>query len=165
MKPFDSNRDFGIRPIGVVYSPFAQASGVPIQTVYARGVEGRVEVFPEYKDGLRDLAGFERAWLIYIFDRSPGARLKVIPFRDTVERGIFATRAPCRPNPIGLSCVRVLSIEGASVSIADVDVLNGTPLLDIKPYAPDFDSFPESRAGWLEEWKTDRSVADDRFAR
>ncbi|MEI6633714.1 MAG: tRNA (N6-threonylcarbamoyladenosine(37)-N6)-methyltransferase TrmO [Chlamydiota bacterium] len=160
----DGRCTLSLRPIGVIRSPFTEAAGTPIQTVFAADARGCVEMYPEYKEGLRDLAGFERIWLIYLLDRVTEARLRVIPFRDIVERGIFATRAPCRPNRIGLSCVRVLSIRGNRIRIGDVDILNGTPLLDIKPYVPMVDSFPKSRYGWLENAPVNRTIADDRFA-
>lgn len=153
-----------LSPIGVVRSPFGETAGTPIQPVFAADACGRVELLSEYAEGLRDLDGFERIWLIYLFDRSPGGRLHVVPFRDRAERGIFATRAPCRPNPIGLSCLRLLKVEGTVISIADVDVLDGTPLLDIKPYVPAFNAFPGSRSGWYERTTVNRILADGRFA-
>jgi len=149
--------------IGVVHSLFTEPAGTPIQPPFAREAEGTVEVFPQYADGLGDLEGFERIWLVYWFDRAPAPRLRVVPFRDDVERGLFATRAPCRPNPIGLSCVRLLKVDGNLLTVAGVDILDGTPLLDIKPYAPQFDAFPRSRSGWLDMRRNDRAIADDRF--
>ncbi len=153
----------GLTPIGVIHSPFRAAPGTPIQPASAGEAEGTVEVFPEFEEGLRDLAGFERLWLLYDFDRAGPAQLRVVPFRDTVERGIFATRAPCRPTPIGLSCVRLVAIDGRRLTVAGVDVLDGTPLLDIKPYVPEFDAYPHSRAGWLEASPEQRTHADARF--
>lgn len=151
------------KKIGIIHTPFKDIQGTPIQHIYAEGVEGVVEIFPEFSEGISDLDGFERIWLIYLFDRASVPRLKVIPFRDTVLRGVFATRAPSRPNPIGLSAVRLIAVEGASIQVADVDMLDGTPLLDIKPYIPQADSFPGSRAGWFDESKSNRERADDRF--
>lgn len=157
-------RTLACRPIGVIRSPHATPPGTPIQPRMARGVEGTVELRPEYVDGLKDLAGFDRIWLVYWLDRAPEPRLRVTPFRDTVERGLFATRAPCRPNAIGLSPVRLLGIEGNVLRVAELDVLDGTPLLDIKPYSPQFDCYPEARAGWLDDAGPDaRRTADDRF--
>ena len=152
-----------LTPIGVIHSPFRAAPGTPIQPAYAGEAEGAVEVFPEFEAGLRDLAGFERIWLLYGFDRAGPARLRVVPFRDLVERGIFATRAPCRPTPIGLSCVRLVAIAGRRLTVAGVDVLDGTPLLDIKPYVPEFDAYPRSRAGWLDASPERQTRADARF--
>jgi tRNA-Thr(GGU) m(6)t(6)A37 methyltransferase TsaA len=149
--------------IGVIHTPFHEAAGTPIQPSFARGAEGTIDVLPQYADGLADLAGFERLWLIYQFDRTGPIRLRVKPFRDSRERGVFATRAPCRPNPIGLSCVRLLSITGCVLTIADVDMLDGTPLLDIKPYVPAFDAHWQSRAGWLDLPGAAHTHADGRF--
>ncbi len=156
-----------LKAIGVIHSPFTEPAGTPIQPTVARGAEGTVEVFPEFVGGLQDLEGFERIWLLYWFDQAVPARLRVVPFLDKAERGIFATRAPCRPNPIGLSAVRLLKMEGNLLRIAEVDILEGTPLLDIKPYTHRFDHFPVCRAGWLEEVWAGRevAVADDRFAK
>jgi tRNA-Thr(GGU) m(6)t(6)A37 methyltransferase TsaA len=150
--------------LGIIHSPFKDPVGMPIQPVFAEAMQGTVEVFPDFVDGLQDLEGFERVWLIYWLHRAPAGALRVIPFRDTIERGVFATRAPSRPNTIGLSCVRVLSVAGNVVTIGGVDILDGTPLLDIKPYVPKFDAFPDSRAGWCDQSPASaRTHADDRF--
>jgi tRNA-Thr(GGU) m(6)t(6)A37 methyltransferase TsaA len=152
-----------LRPIGVIHTPFAEPKGVPIQPKFADAAAGTVELDAAYEPGLKDLAGFERVWLLYWFHRAPPARLHVTPFLDRVERGIFAVRAPCRPNPIGLSCVRLVRVDGPVLHVADVDMLDGTPLLDIKPYAPRFDAFEVARSGWLDEGHG-RTTADGRFA-
>lgn len=152
------------KSIGVIRTPFKEQPGTPIQGVYSEGAEGKIELFPEYVDGLQDVSGFDRVWLVYWMDRSAKAKLKVMPYRDTQERGVFATRAPSRPNPIGLSCVRVTGVSGNVISIRDVDMLDGTPLLDIKPYMPEFDSYPESKAGWFDEKRDARTQADGRFS-
>lgn len=151
-----------LTPIGLIRTPFKEPAGTPIQPVFAGDSEGVVEVFPEYADGLRDLDGFERIWLLYWLDRAPPPRLRLVPFRDSVERGLFATRAPCRPNPIGLSCVRLLGVRGNLLTVGGVDLLDGTPVLDIKPYVPQFDAFPQSRAGWLDRGGG-QTIADNRF--
>jgi len=151
------------KPIGLIHSPYRQQSGTPIQPVFAEGIPGTVEVYPEYKDGLLDLAGFERIWLLYLLHCAPPPRLRVIPYRDKVERGIFATRSPCRPNAIGLSCVRLLGVTENVLTVAELDILDGSPLLDIKPYVPEFDSFPKAKAGWLDARRVDRTHADGRF--
>ena len=150
-------------PIGTIHSPHRQAEGTPIQPRWAAGVEGTVEVLPQFAAGLRDLEGFERIWLLFWCDRAREAKLEVTPFRDNQTRGVFATRAPSRPNPIGLSCVRLLGIEGAILRISDVDMLDGTPLLDIKPYLPDCDVFPAERTGRYANAR-ERVQADGRFA-
>jgi tRNA-Thr(GGU) m(6)t(6)A37 methyltransferase TsaA len=122
-----------------------------------------VEVHEFYTEALDDLDGFERLWLIYWMDRFRPFKPKVIPYRDTQEHGVFATRSPNRPNPIGISVVRLLRKEGNTLYIGDIDILDGTQLLDIKPYVPDFDSHPHSRAGWFERAGVDRRLADGRF--
>ncbi len=149
--------------IGVVRTPFTDVVGMPIQPAYAEDARGVVEVVPAYQAGLRDLAGFERIWLIYVLHAVKDAKLVVTPFRDTQPRGIFATRSPCRPNPIGLSCVRLLAVHATHLEIAEVDMLDNTPVLDIKPYVPAFDAFPTARAGWFDAQVTDRRQADARF--
>lgn len=148
-------------PIGVIHSPFAEPKGVPIQAVAARGVRGRIDLDPGFADALSDLDGFSHAILLYHFHRAGPARLKVRPFLDTVERGVFSTRAPSRPNPIGLSIVKILSIDGPSVEIEDVDIVDGTPLLDIKPYVPAFDVRPDAHTGWIAERLDALPVAAD----
>ena len=129
----------------------------------AKGVEGSVELLPEFIPGLRDVEGFDRIWLVYWLNRSVAARLVVTPFLDQREHGIFATRSPARPNPIGLSCVRLLGIDGNRLRIGDLDILDQTPLLDIKPYVPAFDCFVAKRVGWLEKKGSECVLADDRF--
>lgn len=138
-------------PIGVIHSPFSDPAGMPIQPSGAGGREGFIDIDPSFSDGLSDLEGFERIILLYVFHQCQGYSLRVTPYLDTTERGLFSTRAPRRPNPIGLSVVRIASIKENRISIVDVDILDGTPLLDIKPYIPGFDAYPSSRAGWLEE--------------
>ncbi len=154
-----------IPPVGWIRSPFAQAAGVPIQAALDNEHQGRVEIDPAWQDGLQDLEGFERLWLVTWLHAVSGPRLRVTPFMDDQPHGVFATRAPTRPNPIGLSCVRLLSREGCCLHIAGIDVLDGTPVLDIKPYIPRFDAFPVSRAGWCDQvGESARTIADDRFA-
>lgn len=152
-------------PIGIIHSPFTELSGMPIQPAGARDVEGRLVLRPEFAPGLADLDGFSRCILIYHFHHSDGFKLAVKPFMDTVERGLFSTRAPRRPNPIGLSIVEVLRVTDAEVAIRGVDVLDGTPLLDIKPYVPRFDAHPDAQSGWLEAnaAKADSMKSDSRF--
>ena len=153
-----------LTPIGLIHSPHRQAEGTPIQPRWAAGSEGTVELFPEFAPGLRDLEEFARVWLLYWFDRARAARLEVVPYVDSQTHGIFATRAPSRPNPIGLSSVRLLAVEGSRLRVADLDVLDGTPVFDIKPYVPDFDVFPVKRVGWFTgargTW-----IADGRFTK
>jgi tRNA-Thr(GGU) m(6)t(6)A37 methyltransferase TsaA len=152
-------------PIGTIHSPFDSIEGVPIQPTAAAGIRGSVEIMPQYTKGLRDLDGFSHVILLYHFDRVREERLLVEPFLDSQERGVFATRAPTRPNPIGLSVVRLLNIEGNVLNIENVDIVDGTPLLDIKPYVPQFDQHPAERIGWLEQAKDHIKSrrSDDRF--
>lgn len=137
------------KPIGTIHSPFAQPQGAPIQPPAAANVPGTVVIFPEYQEGLQDLDGFSHLFLIYHFHLSNPYNLKVKPFLDDRPRGVFATRAPARPNPIGLSVVRLEKVEGNTLFVLDVDVVDGTPLLDIKPYVSAFDTRVETRDGWL----------------
>jgi len=153
-----------LKPIGIIHSPFTGSAGTPIQPAFARGAEAHVEVFEQYQDGLKDLEGFDRIWLLYWFHRARKYRLRVTPYLDNFERGLFATRAPSRPNPIGLSAVRLLGVEGNTLHVADVDMLDGTPLLDIKPYTPRFDHLTVARSGWLDNVNPDRPCDDGRFA-
>lgn len=149
--------------IGILHTPFLHTKGTPIQAVVAGGARGVVEVFPEFAEGLKDVEGFERLWLIYLLDRASAPQLIVRPYLDTQEHGIFATRAPARPNPIGISAVRLLGVEENRLIVADVDMLDGTPVLDIKPYVPSFDGFRATRIGWYEGKIAQGVVADDRF--
>lgn len=157
--------DFRLREIGRVHSPFKQATGTPIQPYRAGDAKGYAVVQEEFADGLADLAGFDRIWLIYWFHRASAAKLKVVPYRDTVERGLFATRVPARPNPIGMSCVRLLDIGGNILRLSEVDILDDTPLLDIKPYVPQYDNYPAPHCGWLDTVPDRPVVADARFER
>ncbi len=153
------------RPIGVAHSPFEDQPGTPIQPRYADGIEGTIEIFPEYREAMADLEGFERVWILSYLDRGRPWRSRVVPYRDTTERGLFSTRAPSRPNPIGLSCLRLLAVRPRQgvLTVADLDLLDETPVLDIKPYSPRFDAYPNSRAGWLDATDRARETADDRF--
>lgn len=151
--------------IGVIHTPFKESHGMPIQPAAGKGVKARVEVFDEFRGGLKDLDGFSHIILLYHFHRSRGFELEVTPFLDIEKRGLFATRAPNRPNSIGLSIVKLNSIEKGVLHIENVDILDGTPLLDIKPYVQDFDEQTDVRTGWLEKARERiaRSKSDDRF--
>ncbi|MBN1843674.1 MAG: tRNA (N6-threonylcarbamoyladenosine(37)-N6)-methyltransferase TrmO [Deltaproteobacteria bacterium] len=152
-------------PIGIIHSPFKEPQGTPIQPAGAKGIDGRVEVFPEYAEGLKDVEGFSHIFLIYHFHLSKKTSLKAKPFMDCKARGVFAMRGPSRPNPIGISVVRLVRIEGNILHIQDVDIVDGTPLLDIKPYVPKFDIREVEKIGWLEEnvRKLSTSKDDGRF--
>jgi len=138
-----------MEPIGFIYSPFTEKTETPIQAVRSQAL-GRVEVNPQFSEGLKDIEGFSHIILLYTFHESSGYELHIKPFLDDHLRGLFATRYPYRPNPIGLSVVRLLKHEGNILEIEGVDVLNGTPLLDIKPYVEDFDVRLNTRQGWYE---------------
>ena len=152
-------------PIGIIRSPYKETKGTPIQTSGAKGVRGTVEIFPEWVEGLKDLDGFSHIILIYHFHLSKGYSLTVKPFLDDTPRGVFSTRAPKRPNSVGLSIVKLLKIEEATLYIEDVDIVDSTPLLDIKPYVPEFDGKEAIRTGWL-RGRAERATeteADERF--
>jgi tRNA (adenine37-N6)-methyltransferase len=155
------------KPIGTIHSPFKDLEGMPIQPIGAKGVEGEIHLDEKYEEGLNDLEGFSHIILIYHLHLSKGYSLKVKPFLDTVKRGIFATRAPKRPNAIGMSVVCLDKIEGSKLYISNVDIVDGTPLLDIKPYIPNFDKCKgeELRIGWFEDKHEDANhkKSDDRF--
>jgi tRNA-Thr(GGU) m(6)t(6)A37 methyltransferase TsaA len=154
-----------LEPIGVVHSMFTSQTGTPVQPSFASIDDtGTVEVYEPYAEGLEGLEGFDRIWLICWFDRSGPPRMKVVPYLDTQPRGLFSTRSPSRPNPIGISAVRLLRREGRFLHVAELDILDGTPLLDIKPYSAHIDVFPEGAEGWLSQRTRKRVEADDRFS-
>jgi tRNA-Thr(GGU) m(6)t(6)A37 methyltransferase TsaA len=153
-----------LTPIGIINSPFKEAEGIPIQSVFATSVKGSVEVYPEYEKGLSDLDGFSHIILLYWFHKSSQYTLTCRPFLDTQERGVFATRAPRRPNPIGFSIVELLKVDGRFLTVGSIDIIDQTPLLDIKPYVPDFDVREQVRTGWYEKAQNkSQIVADKRF--
>lgn len=154
-------------PIGIIHSPFKKMPGTPIQSAFSKDGEGTVELFPQFTEGLKDLKGFSHIILIYHFHKSKGYDLLCRPFLDEVKRGLFPTRAPRRPNPIGLSIVRLRKIRGTTLSVDSLDVLDETPLIDIKPYIPQFDALTSSQVGWFEkalQKNMHLTRADDRFA-
>jgi tRNA-Thr(GGU) m(6)t(6)A37 methyltransferase TsaA len=141
--------EFVCRPIGVIHSPFRDRKGMPIQAAFSEA-QGTVEIDPEYADGLEGIEGFSHIILLYLFHQSDGYQLRVKPFLDDVEWGLFATRYPARPNPIGISVVKLLARDGNRLLVGGIDVLDGTPLLDVKPFVPRFDHREGARVGWLE---------------
>ncbi len=153
-----------VTEIGHVHSPYREQAGTPIQPSFGDPRDAEIHIEPEFRAGLEDLNRFNRIWVISWLDRSSSYKLRVIPYRDTVERGLFSTRAPSRPNPIGISPVRLISvdIEKCLLKVRGIDLLDGTPVLDIKPYAPRFDSHPDDAAGWLDN-SQHTQTADDRF--
>ena len=155
------------KPIGVIHSPFKEPKGTPIQPAAAKDVNGTVEVFPEYAKGLKDIEGFSHIILIYHFHLSEGSSLIVKPYMDSKVHGVFAMRGPSRPNPIGISVVHLVRIEENILHIQDVDIVDKTPLLDIKPYVPEFDIREVEKIGWLERnvHKLSTSKDDGRFTK
>ena len=137
------------RPIGIIHSPFKETVGMPIKAAAATGVAGSIALEPSYVEGLKDIEGFSHLILLYHLHLVREFKLTVHPYLDDVPHGIFATRAPRRPNPIGLSIVRLVGVNGAQLEIQDVDVVDGTPLLDIKPWVPEFDVREGARIGWI----------------
>jgi len=160
-----------MKPIGTIRTPFKEAAGTPIQGALSKDVPGEVVLDSAYAQGLADLEGFSHIILIYAFDRIASFQLKMKPYLDDHERGIFATRSPCRPNPIGLTVLRLIEVSGNRLKVVGVDMLDETPLLDIKPSIPAFDHHDHVRCGWFEphlkrlEEEGSSPVADNRFHR
>jgi tRNA (adenine37-N6)-methyltransferase len=159
-------KEIKYKPIGVIHSPFKKPEGTPIQPAGASGVNGIVEIYPEYAQGLKDIEGFSHIILLYHFHLSGAGTLLVRPYMDDEMHGVFAMRGPSRPNAIGISVVRLVRVEKNKLHIQDVDVVDGTPLLDIKPYIPEFDIREVKKIGWLEEnvHKLAAAKDDGRFA-
>ena len=153
------------KPVGIIRTPFKDVKDMPIQPMGAKGIQGTLHIEPEYVDGVKDLEGFSHIILIYHFHLSQGYSLQVKPFMDDKLHGVFATRAPKRPNPIGLSVVRLVKMEGVDLHVEDVDMVDGTPLLDIKPYVPEFDALKAERTGWLfkKAKRAHKAKSDERF--
>jgi tRNA-Thr(GGU) m(6)t(6)A37 methyltransferase TsaA len=164
-KAQDSQMDITFQAIGLIHSPFKDLEGMPIQSASKASGPGKVEIFHEYQDGLKDLDGFSHIILLYHMHAIREQSLTVTPFLDSSPRGIFATRAPTRPNPIGLSIVKLIRIEDCVLYVDGLDVLDGTPLLDLKPYIPEFDHRPNASIGWLENARGEVTgkTSDDRF--
>jgi tRNA-Thr(GGU) m(6)t(6)A37 methyltransferase TsaA len=155
------------KPIGIIRSPFKTPKDIPIQSVAAEGVTGYIQIDKEYTEGLKDIDGFSHLILIYHFHLARNYSLLIKPFLDEELRGVFSTRAPSRPNPIGVSVVRIEKIEKSVLHILDVDIVDGTPLLDIKPFVPEFDERKVERIGWLTKniHKLPSRRDDGRFAK
>ena len=151
-------------PIGIVHSEFKEKINVPIQSIFSNS-KGIIEIFPEFSEGLKDLEGFSHIFLIYDFHLSKGFSLKVKPFLDDVERGIFSTRAPKRPNNIGLSILNIDGIEGNKILVSGIDIIDKTPVLDIKPFVSHFDMRGDVKDGWLSNKVENKEyVSDNRFS-
>jgi tRNA-Thr(GGU) m(6)t(6)A37 methyltransferase TsaA len=152
-------------PIGIIHSSFTRLEGMPIQPTGRLSAPGTAEIYPEYAEGLKDLEGFSHVILLYHLHQAKRVDLTVTPFLDHETHGVFATRAPTRPNPIGLSIVRLVKVEGCWLELGNIDILDGTPLLDIKPYVSEFDEPEDVRTGWLEQAQSrvKEIRSDDRF--
>ena len=153
------------RPIGIVHSPFINPEGTPIQSVAAKDIEAVIEIFPEYAEGLKDLDGFSHIYILFHLHLAGGKPLMVVPFLDTEPHGVFATRSPARPNSIGLSVVLLEKITGNRLYVKNIDILDGSPVLDIKPYISQVDIFETSKNGWFGDniHKMDQQKDDGRF--
>jgi len=151
--------------IGVIRSPYKTVENMPVQTSASKDIEAEIEIFEDYIEGISDLEGFSHIYLIFFLNMVRETKLRVIPFLDTVERGIFATRSPARPNPVGLSLVELVSVNKNVLKIRGVDMLDGTPVIDIKPYVPDFEICENVRKGWFEgkTGNADKILSDTRF--
>ncbi len=156
-----------LEPVGIIRTPHKSQEGMPIQPLGAEGMEGRIELNPEMKDGLKDIERFSHIILIYYFHESSGCILIQKPFMSETPRGVFSIRSPKRPNPIGLSIVKLIRVEDNIVYFERPDQLDGTPLLDIKPYVPELDSFEDASRGWLKNKAQDfrHKLSDDRFTK
>jgi tRNA (adenine37-N6)-methyltransferase len=155
-----------IKPIGTIYTPHTDIKNMPIQPIAAEGIKGYIKIDPAYVAGLKDLDGFSHITLLYHFHKIKGYELEVIPFMDTESHGIFATKSPKRPNAIGTSTVKLIGIEGDTIHIEQVDMLNETPLIDIKPFYPRYDNRHDVKIGWLEKNKNmplEKLRSDERF--
>lgn len=144
-------REIKLKPIGVIHTPYKEPKGIPIQGKFEKGVTGTIRLFPEYKAGLKDIEGFSHLILIYYFNRSREERITGKPFLEDTEHGVFAIRHPHRPNHIGFSIVKLEGVKGAILTFSEVDILDGTPLLDIKPYVKHFDSRDKVKSGWVDQ--------------
>jgi len=137
------------KPIGIIHTPFLTLNNIPIQNIGATEEIATIEIFPEFAEGLKDLEGFSHIILLYHLHLVQNSALIVKPFMDTVPRGIFATRSPIRPNPIGFTIVKLVGINNNLLTIKHFDMLNNTPLLDMKPYISTIDEIKDSKSGWL----------------
>ena len=158
-----NNEKICFQPIGVIRSPHKELAKIPIQPVFCKGIEGKLIVNSQYIDGIKELQEFSHIYLFYYFNHSQKTHLQVKPYLSDKKHGIFATRAPHRPNKLGMSLVRLVRIETNIIHIKDIDVLDNTPLLDIKPYIQRFDSRKNAKSGWQDSISDD--AADERGIR
>ena len=155
-----------IYPIGIIRTPHTDVKNMPIQPIAAERIRGTIELLPEYAAGLKDIEGFSHITLLYKFHKIEGYELELVPFMDTEAHGIFSTKAPKRPNAIGISTVKLIGVEGSILHIEQVDMLDGTPLIDIKPFYPRYDNRFDVKIGWLEKNKDlslEKLRSDERF--
>ena len=153
------------KPIGIIHTPFKQIEGIPIQPSAAKGIKGQIVIDKEYVEGLSDIEGFSHIYLLYHLHLSKSYKLKVIPFLDNQLRGVFSTRAPKRPNPIGLSLVKLINIDSNILGIENVDIVDKTPLLDIKPFIKEMEGVNQYKIGWLSKYRDEinNKKSDKRF--
>lgn len=144
-------KEIKLKPIGIIHTPYKEQKGIPIQGTFKKDVTGQIEVFPEYQEGLKDVGGFSHLILVYYFDRAKEEKLIGKPFLEDKPHGIFAIRSPMRPNHIGVSIVKLEKIKKNIITFSEVDILDGTPLLDVKPYVSHFDSRENAKNGWLDK--------------
>lgn len=154
-----------LETIGTIHSPFRRLKGMPVQCLGSGCADGRVVVEERLAEGLKDLDGFSHIYLVYQFHEAARTELQVVPYMDTEVRGVFATRSPLRPAHLGISVVELLNVTGNVLTVRGLDVLDGTPLIDIKPYIPQFDCWPNATCGWMKasRFEVERRRADDRF--
>lgn len=157
--------EFIVKAIGVVKSELFGEPGTPVQPAYAQGTRGTIRIYPEYKEALRDLDDFERIWVIFMMNRAKPFKPIIKPYLDDKEHGLFATRSPSRPNPIGMSCVRLDRVEGDLIHISELDMLDGTPVVDIKPFVSKFDCWERQKSGWFDHVGEHSGKAVERFVR
>ena len=141
--------DISYQPIGILHSPFKYLNDIPNQPVYGKDIEGRITIFPKFQEGLKDLDGFSHVILLCHFHMTTKVKMTVVPSGEKITRGLFSTRSPNRPNPIGQSIVRLTGIENNEVFISDLDILDGTPVLDIKPYFKEHSCNEHIKSGWM----------------
>ena len=162
---FKNKINMEFQPVGVVISPHKNRSGMPIQPTFAKGCRGKIIIDKKYTEGLKDLDGFSHIIVIFHLHQSSGYKLSVVPYLDNTPHGLFATRTPNRPNPVGLSVVKLIEVKGNELIIENIDMLDGTPVIDIKPYIPDFDEATEVKTGWYKNASGDKGISDNRFCK
>ena len=151
-------KEIVVKPIGIIYTPYKDVKGMPIQGRFEKNAKGQIEIFPEYIQGLKDIEGFSHVILIYYFDKAKEEKVVGKPFLEDEPHGIFAIRSPMRPNHIGFSIVKLEKVEDNKITFSEVDILDNTPLLDIKPYVSHFDSREDVKSGWIDKHFTNGKI-------